>query len=41
MAEMIKRGVDPLRFDRRPFSKILDDEIPEARWARERRSKRN
>lgn len=33
---MERGGVDPLRFDKRPYSEIMNDEIPEARWERER-----
>jgi len=38
--EFIKRhGLDPVRFDRRSWREILDDEIPEQRWADEAKSK--
>jgi len=37
---MIKRsGKDPLLFDKRPLSEIMDDYIPEDRWQREKEDK--
>lgn len=40
MDEILKRGgIDPVRADRRPLSEILEDEIPYARWAAEKRSR--
>jgi len=36
-AELLRRsGADPLRFDKRPLKAIMKDEIPYARWERER-----
>lgn len=32
-------GIDPFVVDRRSFSEILKDEIPEARWAEEAKAK--
>jgi hypothetical protein len=41
MSEMIKRtGFDPLRFDRRPLTEIMDDEIPYRRWADEAKARK-
>lgn len=40
MSEMIKHtGLDPLRFDRRPLSEVMNDEIPYERWEREAKAK--
>jgi hypothetical protein len=41
-AELIRRGgIDPIRVDTRPFGEIIDDEIPYARWERERKRRKN
>ena len=37
MTDLLRRaGIDPIAADRRPISEILDDCIPEARWAEEK-----
>jgi hypothetical protein len=34
--EVLKRGgIDPVRLDRRALGAIMNDEIPEARWAKQ------
>lgn len=41
MSELLKRtGFDPMRFDRRPLSEALNDEIPYARWEAEAKARK-